>query len=72
MYRKLLHNAQKFCYKMRRSFVTKCARCYTMRSCYKMPLNKPASGKPYPDPFLISYYVPNTQPDTDFRRLFHL
>ena len=34
----LLRNAR--CYKMRRNFVTKCRRCYIMRSCYKMRLNK--------------------------------
>ena len=33
----LLRNAR--CHKMRRNFVTKCARCYIMRSCYKMRLN---------------------------------
>ena len=25
------------CYKIRRSFVTKCVRCHIMRSCYKNP-----------------------------------
>ena len=36
----LLRNAR--CYKMRRNFVTKCARCYIMRRCYKMRLNRPS------------------------------
>ena len=40
----LLRNAR--CHKMRRNFVTKCARCYIMRSCYKMRLNKPAANTP--------------------------
>ena len=30
----LLRNSR--CYKMRRNFVTKCVRCYIMRSCFKM------------------------------------
>ena len=36
----LLQNAR--CHKMRRNFVTKYARCYIMRSCYKMRLNNPS------------------------------
>ena len=35
----LLRNER--CYKIHRNFVTKCARCYIMRSCYKMRLNTP-------------------------------
>ena len=41
----LLRNAR--CYKMRRNFVTKCARCYIMRSCYKMRLNTPLVFRGY-------------------------
>ena len=32
---------------------------------------QPASGKSDPDPVLISAYVPDTRPDTDFLCLFH-
>ena len=32
---------------------------------------QPASGKPDPEPFLISAYVPDIQPETDFLCLFH-